>query len=69
MHECSQYTVYVSVHLCIYMCMLGLFRLGGGETDAVEVMKHIFFESIDWHELYDKKVIKQMYHRHHFLWH
>ena len=32
-------------------------RLGGGETDAEEVKKHVFFESVDWQELYDKKVM------------
>lgn len=31
-------------------------RLGGGEGDAEDVKKHIFFESINFQELYDKKI-------------
>lgn len=31
-------------------------RLGGGEDDAEEVMKHIFFECINFKDLYDKKI-------------
>lgn len=31
-------------------------RLGGGETDAEEVKKHVFFESINWEDLYSKKI-------------
>ncbi|NP_001158433.1 v-akt murine thymoma viral oncogene homolog 3 (protein kinase B, gamma)-like [Saccoglossus kowalevskii] len=31
-------------------------RLGGGPEDAKEIMEHKFFESVDWDELYNKKV-------------
>ena len=32
-------------------------RLGGGRTDAREIMDHVFFSSIDWDLLVQKKVI------------
>lgn len=35
-------------------------RLGGGETDAEEVKKHVFFEPLSWKDLYDKKVHEQL---------
>lgn len=31
-------------------------RLGGGETDALELKKHIFFETLDWDLLSEKKI-------------
>ena len=31
-------------------------RLGGGKDDAEEVKKHIFFESINWDDLYHRRV-------------
>lgn len=31
-------------------------RLGGGEADADEVKDHLFFESINWKDLYSRKV-------------
>ena len=31
-------------------------RLGGGKDDAEEVKKHIFFESINWDDLYQRRV-------------
>jgi len=31
-------------------------RLGGGEDDAKEIMRHPFFQAINWQDLYDKKV-------------
>ena len=31
-------------------------RLGGGPEDAKEIMNHVFFASIDWKELEDRKV-------------
>lgn len=31
-------------------------RLGGGPDDAKEIMRHSFFSTIDWQDLYDKKV-------------
>ena len=34
------------------------FSLGGGPDDAKEVMKHIFFETINWDDILNKKVIK-----------
>ena len=33
-----------------------MLRLGGGELDAGEVKGHVFFESINWDDLYDMKV-------------
>ena len=32
-------------------------RLGGGPDDAKEIMGHIFFASINWTDLENKKVI------------
>ena len=31
-------------------------RLGGGPEDAKEIMHHIFFATIDWQDLEDRKV-------------
>ena len=31
-------------------------RLGGGPDDAKEIMQHVFFASIDWNDLEEKKV-------------
>lgn len=31
-------------------------RLGGSENDAEDVKSHVFFESINWQELYDRKL-------------
>lgn len=33
-------------------------RLGGGPDDAQEIMNHVFFSSINWLDLEQKKVIK-----------
>ena len=39
------------------------FSLGGGPDDAKEVMKHIFFETINWDDILNKKVINLQYKR------
>lgn len=31
-------------------------RLGGGPDDAKEIMRHSFFGTVDWQDVYDKKV-------------
>ena len=31
-------------------------RLGGGQGDAEEVKKHVFFEPINWDDLYNRQV-------------
>ncbi|XP_003423929.1 RAC-alpha serine/threonine-protein kinase [Nasonia vitripennis] len=31
-------------------------RLGGGPNDAKDIMDHMFFSSIDWNDLYQKKI-------------
>lgn len=31
-------------------------RLGGGPDDAKEIMQHKFFASIEWQDVYEKKV-------------
>ena len=31
-------------------------RLGGGPDDAREIMQHVFFASIDWKDLEERKV-------------
>lgn len=31
-------------------------RLGGGPEDAKEIMRHSFFGTVDWQDVYDKKV-------------
>jgi hypothetical protein len=31
-------------------------RLGGGPEDAKQIMAHVFFASIDWNDLEEKKV-------------
>ena len=36
-------------------------RLGGGPDDAKEIMQHVFFSSIDWKELEDKKVTQHFF--------
>jgi len=33
-------------------------RLGGGPDDAQEIMSHVFFSSINWLDLEQKKVIE-----------
>uniref|UniRef100_A0A665TU38 non-specific serine/threonine protein kinase n=1 Tax=Echeneis naucrates TaxID=173247 RepID=A0A665TU38_ECHNA len=32
-------------------------RLGGGPDDAKEIMRHSFFGTIDWQDVYDKKLV------------
>uniref|UniRef100_A0A8C6P9N6 non-specific serine/threonine protein kinase n=1 Tax=Nothobranchius furzeri TaxID=105023 RepID=A0A8C6P9N6_NOTFU len=32
-------------------------RLGGGPDDAKEIMRHSFFGSVDWQDVYDKKLV------------
>ncbi|XP_071385984.1 RAC-gamma serine/threonine-protein kinase isoform X3 [Centroberyx affinis] len=32
-------------------------RLGGGPDDAKEIMRHSFFATIDWQDVYDKKLV------------
>nr|XP_061791364.1 RAC-gamma serine/threonine-protein kinase-like isoform X3 [Nerophis lumbriciformis] len=32
-------------------------RLGGGPDDAKEIMRHSFFVSVDWQDVYDKKMV------------
>uniref|UniRef100_A0AAY4AD25 non-specific serine/threonine protein kinase n=1 Tax=Denticeps clupeoides TaxID=299321 RepID=A0AAY4AD25_9TELE len=32
-------------------------RLGGGPEDAKEIMRHSFFNSVDWQDVYDKKLV------------
>ena len=34
-------------------------RLGGGKEDAEEVKRHPFFASVNWQEVYDRKVSTQ----------
>uniref|UniRef100_A0A673JW41 non-specific serine/threonine protein kinase n=2 Tax=Sinocyclocheilus TaxID=75365 RepID=A0A673JW41_9TELE len=32
-------------------------RLGGGPDDAKEIMRHSFFTTVDWQDVYDKKLV------------
>uniref|UniRef100_A0AAR2JX28 non-specific serine/threonine protein kinase n=1 Tax=Pygocentrus nattereri TaxID=42514 RepID=A0AAR2JX28_PYGNA len=32
-------------------------RLGGGPDDAKEIMRHSFFSTLDWQDVYDKKLV------------
>uniref|UniRef100_A0AAQ4RZ54 non-specific serine/threonine protein kinase n=1 Tax=Gasterosteus aculeatus aculeatus TaxID=481459 RepID=A0AAQ4RZ54_GASAC len=32
-------------------------RLGGGPDDAKEIMRHSFFNAVDWQDVYDKKLV------------
>lgn len=43
--------------VCLLLLLL-LFsdRLGGGPDDAKEIMRHSFFGTVDWQDVYDKKV-------------
>ena len=34
-------------------------RLGGGKEDAEEVKRHPFFASVNWQDVYDRKVSNQ----------
>lgn len=36
--------------------MCCVYRLGGGERDAAEVMEHPFYTGVDWQVVYDRKV-------------
>lgn len=36
-------------------------RLGGGPDDAKEIMQHKFFAGIVWQDVYEKKVLKQLF--------
>lgn len=49
----SKRFIWIWLPIQVYMVC---FRLGGGETDAEEVKKHIFFEPVNWQDLYDRKV-------------
>ena len=40
----------------IYWISVSCVRLGGGEKDAEEVKQHSFFKSINFQDLYDRKV-------------
>ena len=35
-------------------------RLGGGREDAEEVKRHAFYASVNWQDVYDKKVRRIM---------
>jgi len=36
-------------------------RLGGGPDDAQEIMSHVFFSSINWLDLEQKKVVETIF--------
>lgn len=36
-------------------------RLGGGPDDAKEIMQHKFFAGIVWQDVYEKKVLIQLF--------
>lgn len=36
-------------------------RLGGGPDDAKEIMQHKFFAGIVWQDVYEKKVLVQLF--------
>ena len=42
--------------------ILLLHRLGGGAQDAVEVKSHPFFATINWDDLYERKVMSLYYY-------
>ena len=54
--EKSFFFFYLKWSLTVLSCLF--FSLGGGPDDAKEVMKHIFFETINWDDILNKKVIK-----------
>ena len=39
-----------------------LHRLGGGAQDAAEVKSHPFFATINWDDLYERKVMTLYYY-------
>lgn len=41
-------------YLILLSCCVS--RLGGGPDDAKEIMQHKFFASIEWQDVYEKKV-------------
>lgn len=45
--------MFLNVHGCSSILV---FRLGGGPDDAKEIMRHSFFSTLDWQDVYDKKV-------------
>ncbi|GAA6073637.1 RAC-gamma serine/threonine-protein kinase-like [Tachysurus ichikawai] len=46
--------MFLNVHGCSSILV---FRLGGGPDDAKEIMRHSFFSTLDWQDVYDKKLI------------
>ena len=59
--EKSFFFFYLKWSLTVLSCLF--FSLGGGPDDAKEVMKHIFFETINWDDILNKKVINLQYKR------
>ena len=62
-YTCVQVRTHVHV-MCIYhvpvlryaLIKAPLCSLGGGIKDAEEVKKHVFFEPVNWEDLYNRKV-------------
>ena len=48
----------ITVHLITYFAPN---RLGGGPDDAKEIMQHKFFAGIVWQDVYEKKVLAQLF--------
>ena len=46
-------TLLEQVLMCSSLCSD---RLGGGPDDAKEIMRHSYFNTVDWQDVYDKKV-------------
>ena len=43
-----------------YSSLISVFyfnRLGGGSRDALDVMEHVFFQGINWEDVYNRKVL------------
>ena len=43
-------------------------RLGGGKEDAEEVKRHPFYASVNWQEVYDRKVSIKNISTLYFVW-
>ena len=54
-HTMAQFltTTNIKMFFFFFFC---IFSLGGGPDDAKEVMQHNFFSTINWEDIYNKRV-------------
>ena len=60
---CVNFSYFYSIHTYCLLYVVVLYtnvtqffyRLGGGDHGASEIMDHVFYSSINWQDIYDRK--------------